>query len=85
MSLLNSYQILIFITFLYSQPKEEIEFELNSISGYVLESVNASPLIDIMIEVLSGNNMVKDSTFSDENGFYLMENVGYVWKPKIRH
>ena len=37
-----------------------------------------------MIEVLSGNNMVKDSTFSDENGFYLMENVGYVWKPKIR-
>ena len=78
------YQILIFITFLYCQPKEEIEFELNSISGYVLESVNASPLIDIMIEVLSGNNMVKDSTFSDENGFYLMENVGYVWKPKIR-
>ena len=78
----------IIILFIYSnslcQPKEEIEFELNTISGYILDNVNTSPIIDIKVEVLSGNNLVKDSTFSDENGFYSIENVGYVWKPKIR-
>ncbi len=68
----------------FSQPKEEIEFELSTISGYVLNNLNANPIIDIKVEVLSGNNLVKDSTFSDENGFYNINNVGYVWKPKIR-
>ena len=68
----------------FCQPKEEIEFELNTISGYVIDNINTGPIIDIKVEVLSGNNLVKDSTFSDENGFYSIENVGYVWKPKIR-
>ena len=68
----------------FCQPKEEIEFELNTISGYILNSLNANPIIDTKVEVLSGNNLIKDSTFSDQNGFYFIENVGYVWKPKIR-
>ena len=36
----------------FCQPKEEIEFELNTISGYILNNINAEPIIDIKVEVL---------------------------------
>jgi len=68
----------------FGQPKEQIEFQLNTISGVVLNSTDATPVIQLKVEVLSGNNLTKDSTLTDDNGYFIMENVGYVWKPKIR-
>ena len=76
--------ISLFIASAFGQPKEQIEFQLNTISGVVLNSVDATPVIQLKVEVLSGNNLTKDSTLTDENGYFIMENVGYVWKPKIR-
>jgi len=68
----------------FGQPKEQIEFQLNTISGVVLNSTDATPVIQLKVEVLSGSNLIKDSTLTDDNGYFIMENVGYVWKPKIR-
>ena len=76
--------ISLFIASAFGQPKEQIEFQLNTISGVVLNSIDATPVIQLKVEVLSGNNLTKDSTLTDENGYFIMENVGYVWKPKIR-
>lgn len=78
------YILSILITFLAAQPKEAIEFQLNTISGLALNEENQTPISDLKIEILSGNNLVKDSTFTDEDGNFIMEKVGYVWKPKIR-
>ena len=68
----------------FGQPKEQIEFQLNTISGVVLNSIDATPVIQLKVEVLSGSNLIKDSTLTDDNGYFIMEQVGYVWKPKIR-
>ena len=68
----------------FGQPKESIEFQLNTISGVVLNSTDASPVIQLNVKILSGNNLVKDSTITDDNGYFIIENVGYVWKPKVR-
>jgi len=68
----------------FGQPKEQIEFQLNTISGVVLNSIDATPVIQLKVEVLSGSNLIKDSTLTDDNGYFIMKNVGYVWKPKIR-
>ncbi|MCH2651137.1 MAG: carboxypeptidase-like regulatory domain-containing protein [Candidatus Marinimicrobia bacterium] len=76
--------ISLFIVSAFGQPKEQIEFQLNTISGVVLNSIDATPVIQLKVEVLSGNNLTKDSTLTDENGYFIMEQVGYVWKPKIR-
>jgi hypothetical protein len=38
---------------------------------------------NLKVELLSGNNLLKGSSITDENGNFNMENVGYVWKPKI--
>ena len=76
--------ISLFIASAFGQPKEQIEFQLNTISGVVLNSIDATPVVQLKVEVLSGNNLTKDSTLTDENGYFIMENVGYVWKPKIR-
>ena len=70
-------------TFLGAQPKETIEFQLNTISGQVLNSLDKTPVKNLRVEVLSGNNLLKDSTVTDENGHFNMDKVGYVWKPKI--
>ena len=76
--------ISLFIVSAFGQPKEQIEFQLNTISGVVLNSTDATPVIQLKVEVLSGSNLIKDSTLTDDNGYFIMENVGYVWKPKIR-
>ena len=70
-------------TFLGAQPKEAIEFQLNTISGQVLNSLDKTPVKNLRVEVLSGNNLLKDSTVTDENGHFNMDKVGYVWKPRI--
>ena len=76
--------ISLFIASAFGQPKEQIEFQLNTISGVVLNSIDATPVVQLKVEVLSGNNLTKDSTLTDDNGYFIMEQVGYVWKPKIR-
>lgn len=68
----------------HSQPKEQVEFQLNTISGVVFNAADSSPLMDLKVEILAGNNILKDSTYTDENGYYRIENVGFLWKPKMR-
>ncbi len=72
------------LSFIMSQPKEQIEFQLNTISGVIFNAADSTPLMDLKVEILAGNNILKDSTFTDENGYYRMENVGFLWKPKMR-
>lgn len=75
---------LLVLSFIMSQPKEQIEFQLNTISGVIFNAADSTPLMDLKVEILAGNNILKDSTFTDENGYYRMENVGFLWKPKMR-
>ena len=75
---------LLVLSFIVSQPKEQIEFQLNTISGVIFNAADSTPLMDLKVEILAGNNILKDSTFTDENGYYRMENVGFLWKPKMR-
>jgi len=70
-------------TTLSAQPKETIEFQLNTISGQVLNDLDQTPVENLKVDLLSGNNLLKGSSITDENGNFTMENVGYVWKPKI--
>lgn len=76
--------LLLVVSVLQGQPKEQVEFQLNTLSGVVFNASNSAPLMDLKVEVLAGNNVLKDSTFTDENGHYRIENVGYLWKPKMR-
>ena len=75
---------LLVLSLIMSQPKEQIEFQLNTISGVIFNAADSTPLMDLKVEILAGNNILKDSTFTDENGYYRMENVGFLWKPKMR-
>lgn len=76
--------ISIIVTTLSAQPKETIEFQLNTISGQVLNILDQTPVNNLKVDLLSGNNLLKGSAITDENGNFTMENVGYVWKPKIQ-
>lgn len=81
------YQLIItllFISFIQGQPKQQVEFQLNTISGVVFNAFDSTPLMDLKVEILAGNNILKDSTYTDENGYYRIENVGFLWKPKMR-
>ena len=75
--------ISIIATTLSAQPKETVEFQINTISGQVLNSLDHTPVNNLKVDLLSGNNLLKGSSITDENGNFTMENVGYVWKPKI--
>ena len=75
--------ISIIATTLSAQPKETVEFQLNTISGQVLNRLHQTPVKNLKVDLLSGNNLLKGSSITDENGNFTMENVGYVWKPKI--
>jgi hypothetical protein len=68
---------------LSAQPKETVEFQLNTISGQVLNILHQTPVKNLKVDLLSGNNLLKSSSISDENGNFTMENVGYVWRPRI--
>lgn len=67
-----------------AQPKQQVEFQLNTISGVIFNAEDSQPLMDLKVEILAGNNIQKDSIFTDENGYFRLENVGFVWKPKMR-
>ena len=75
--------ISIIATTLSAQPKETVEFQLNTISGQVLNSLDHTPVNNLKVDLLSGNNLLKKSSITDENGNFNIVYVGYVWKPKI--
>ena len=75
--------ISIIATTLSAQPKETVEFQLNTISGQVLNILHQTPVENLKVELLSGNNLLKKSSITDENGNFNIVYVGYVWKPKI--
>lgn len=67
-----------------AQPKEGIEFKVNTITGYVIDSTTSKPVMDVNIDIYTGNGVLKHSTITDEYGYYERPIVGYLWKPKIR-
>ena len=72
------------VAMLSAQPKEGIEFKVNTITGFVIDSVTSKPLMDVNIDIFTGNGVLKHSAITDENGYYERPIVGYLWKPKIR-
>ena len=68
---------------LSAQPKETVEFQINTISGQVLNILHQTPVKNLKVDLLSGNNLLKKSSITDENGNFNIIYVGYVWKPKI--
>ncbi|MFL2983193.1 MAG: carboxypeptidase-like regulatory domain-containing protein [Candidatus Neomarinimicrobiota bacterium] len=83
MKLTISYVFISFMV-LCAQPKEGIEFKVNTISGVILDNITSKPLMDVEVDIFTGNNILKHSTLTDENGFYTENIVGYLWKPKIK-
>ena len=72
------------LTMLSAQPKEGIEFKVNTITGFVIDSVTSKPIMDVNIDIYTGNGVLKHSAITNENGYYERPIVGYLWKPKIR-
>ena len=69
---------------LFAQPKEGVEFKLNTISGYVIDSLSSKPIMDVNVDIYTGSGVLKHSTITDEFGYYEKPIVGYLWKPKIK-
>ena len=72
------------LTNLFAQPKEGVEFKLNTISGYVIDSLSSKPIMDVNVDIYTGSGVLKHSTITDEFGYYEKPVVGYLWKPKIK-
>ena len=85
---LDMKRLVFIISFYYAllpaQPKEGIEFRLHTISGFVIDSSNSEPMMDVDVDIYTGNNILKHSTITDEYGFYTKNIIGYLWKPKIK-
>jgi len=67
-----------------ARSDDQIEFKLNTISGVVSDSITTDLLMDVDIEIYTGNKILKHSLITNEMGYFSKENVGYLWKPKIR-
>ena len=76
--------IILSLTNLFAQPKEGVEFKLNTISGYVIDSLSSKPIMDVNVDIYTGSGVLKHSTITDEFGYYEKPIVGYLWKPKIK-
>ena len=76
--------ISLILTNLFAQPKEGVEFKLNTISGYVIDSLSSKPIMDVNVDIYTGSGVLKHSTITDEFGYYEKPVVGYLWKPKIK-
>ena len=72
------------LTNLFAQPKEGVEFKLNTISGYVIDSLSSKPIMDVNVDIYTGSGILKHSTITDEFGYYEKPIVGYLWKPKVK-
>ena len=76
--------ITLILTNLFAQPKEGVEFKLNTISGYVIDSLSSKPIMDVNVDIYTGSGVLKHSTITDEFGYYEKPIVGYLWKPKVK-
>jgi hypothetical protein len=76
--------IILSFTTLFGQPKEGVEFKLNMISGYVIDSLSSKPIMDVNVDIYTGSGVLKHSTITDEFGYYEKPIVGYLWKPKVK-
>ena len=85
---LDMKRFVFIISFYYAllpaQPKEGIEFKVHTISGFVIDSSNSEPMMDVDVDIYTGNNILKHSTITDEFGFFTKNIIGYLWKPKIK-
>ena len=78
------FMISIGTALLHAQPKEGIEFKVNTITGFVIDSSTSKPIMDVNVDIFTGNGVLKHSAITDEYGYYERPIVGYLWKPKIR-
>ena len=76
--------ISILISFLSSQPAEIMEFQINGITGTIVNSLDQTPARDVFVELISGNGVIKDQVYTDGDGFFEIQAPGgYVWNPKL--
>ena len=76
--------ISILISFLLAQPAEIMEFQINGITGTIVNSLDQTPARDVFVELISGNGVIKDQVYTDGDGFFEMQPPGgYVWNPKL--
>ncbi len=45
------------LTNLFAQPKEGVEFKLNTISGYVIDSLSSKPIMDVNVDIYTGSGV----------------------------
>ena len=46
------------LTNLFAQPKEGVEFKLNTISGYVIDSLSSKPIMDVNVDIYKSLEMI---------------------------
>ena len=76
---MNKYLFIVsaLMTILSGQPKEGIEFKVNTISGFVIDSLTNQPVMDVNIDIYTGNGVLKHSSITDEFGSYTISNIIY--------
>ena len=64
-------------------PDKGVEFRLNGLSGIVFDDVNKKPVEDVVVELYTGNKVLKHSLLTNEDGLFSRQNIGYLWKPRV--
>ncbi len=79
---------LVFFLFLsnstIAQPKVQIEFQVNTCKGFVIDELSNKPIYGIKVDILSGSKEIKGSAYTDKEGKYFIDLVGYLWRPRIK-
>ena len=65
-------------------PEKGVEFKLNGFSGMVFDEKTKKPVEDVTVEIYTGNKVLKHSLLTDQNGSFSKQNIGYLWKPRIK-
>ena len=65
-------------------PEKGVEFKLNGFSGFVFDEKTKKPIEDVTVEIYTGNKVLKHSMLTDQNGSFSKQNIGYLWKPRIK-
>ena len=60
------------------------EFKLNTLSGTILDGITKDPVEDVNIELYTGNKVLKQTMLTDDLGIFSKDNIGYLWKPRIK-
>ena len=64
-------------------PDKGVEFRLNSLSGIVFDYATKKPVEDVVVELYTGNKVLKHSLLTNEVGLFSRQNIGYLWNPKL--